>query len=58
MSYLNCPRCQLALRERDGHAGPESCPRCVGRLGVAVPLFRSRYPYYRRVVARVAGPSG
>jgi hypothetical protein len=56
MSYLNCPRCRLAVHSRADRAAPESCPRCRGRLGVSIPMFPSRYPYYRRLVTDSTPP--
>jgi hypothetical protein len=41
MPYLNCPRCELAIRLRDDAVDMRECPRCNARAGLAVPLFRS-----------------
>jgi tRNA G26 N,N-dimethylase Trm1 len=39
--YLHCPRCRLTLSCHASNSGRASCPRCLGRSGVASPLFFS-----------------
>jgi hypothetical protein len=57
MIYLNCPRCGLALRARDGSPEVRHCPRCIARTRAAVPMFRSPLPYSALVGEdRDAGP--
>lgn len=41
MPYLNCPRCQLAVRLRADAVDMQDCPRCSRRTGLAIPLFKS-----------------
>jgi len=43
MPYLNCPRCSLALRVKSDDAEPRSCPRCVGREGVPIPMYATGF---------------
>ena len=44
MSYLNCPQCGLSIRLHAGNLLLENCPRCRGRRGVAVPMYRTERP--------------
>lgn len=45
MTYLNCPRCGLSLREpRMGMESSVTCPRCAGRKKLEIPMFRSSKP--------------
>jgi hypothetical protein len=41
MSYMNCARCGLSVRLREDRLAWESCPRCLGRSGVSVPVYIS-----------------
>src|SRR5919202_5898005 len=44
MSYVNCPRCRLALRLGTDTLAPEHCPRCEAKHGVKEPLYLSALP--------------
>ena len=45
MTYLNCRRCGLSLREtRLGIAPSGSCPRCIARNKLDIPMTRSSRP--------------
>jgi hypothetical protein len=44
MSFLNCPRCGLSIRQRAGWLTIEHCPRCIARARVAVNLLSSPLP--------------
>ena len=40
--YLNCPQCALSVPERPtGQQTLVACPRCLGRTGVIVPMYRT-----------------
>jgi hypothetical protein len=39
MPYLNCPRCTLAIPVGPDDAKPRSCPRCVGRDRIPIPMY-------------------
>lgn len=39
MPYSNCPRCGLSIRRRDPSDWIRDCPRCLGRAGIAVPMY-------------------
>jgi hypothetical protein len=41
MTYLHCPRCRLAIRQRAEFLTLANCPRCLARTAIAVPLFSS-----------------
>ncbi len=41
MSYVNCPRCGLSVALRVDAVSWESCPRCLGRAGISVPMYVS-----------------
>ena len=41
MTYLHCPRCRLAIKQRVDFLTLTNCPRCLARTAIAVPLFRS-----------------
>jgi hypothetical protein len=41
MSYVNCPRCGLAVRLRAPFLAVRHCPRCVARRGIAVEMLIS-----------------
>jgi hypothetical protein len=38
VTYLNCPRCNLAVHVRAAYLAPSNCPRCIARRQVAVPM--------------------
>lgn len=54
--YLNCPDCGLSIRRAYAPAPMESCPRCLGRVGRPIPLFRTERPY-RHVAEREGSTS-
>jgi hypothetical protein len=39
MAYLNCPRCNVTIFDRNPLASPRNCPRCA-RRGSTVELER------------------
>lgn len=39
MPYLTCPRCGLTIRPRASSPLLDSCPRCLGRTGITVPMY-------------------
>jgi hypothetical protein len=40
--YLNCPQCALSVPERpSGQQTVVACPRCLGRTGAIVPMYRT-----------------
>ena len=41
MTYLNCPRCDLAVHVRAAYLAPRNCPRCIARRQVAVPMYET-----------------
>ena len=41
MSYVNCPRCGLAVQPRASFLAVRHCPRCVARRGIAVEMLTS-----------------
>jgi len=43
--YANCTHCHLSIKVRQPWAAPEECPRCIGRLRLASPMFQSPVPY-------------
>ena len=45
MTYLNCPRCHLAILERVMRLLAGDCPRCLAREGVRSLMFASPLPY-------------
>jgi hypothetical protein len=45
MTYLNCPRCGLSLRETRLDIAPSgTCPRCTARNKLDIPMTRSSHP--------------
>jgi hypothetical protein len=55
LSYLNCPRCHLAIRLRHDALTIRHCPRCVARSRMAVPMFPSPLPM-RELKSRESPP--
>jgi hypothetical protein len=41
MSYVNCPRCGLAVQLRASFLALRHCPRCVAQRGIAVEMLTS-----------------
>ena len=42
MRYAVCPRCWLRMRDPENEEeAKDNCPRCLGRLGMQVPLYRT-----------------
>ena len=42
MRYAVCPRCWLRMRDPENEDDAKAnCPRCLGRLGMEVPLYRT-----------------
>lgn len=41
MTYLQCPRCRLAIRCRAHYLMLTNCPRCLARAAVVSPLSAS-----------------
>lgn len=45
MRYAVCPRCWLRIRDpKHEEDAKDNCPRCFGRLGIEVPLYRTAGP--------------
>jgi hypothetical protein len=44
LAYLNCTRCRLSIEQDHGRPDLQDCPRCLAKLGEAIPLFRSPLP--------------
>lgn len=44
MTYLNCPRCSLTIRVRADYLAPRSCPRCIARARLAIPMYGTPHP--------------
>jgi hypothetical protein len=45
MRYAVCPRCWLKMKDPDNEEeAKDYCPRCLGRLGMQVPLYRTAGP--------------
>jgi len=44
MSFLNCPRCGLRVRQKARGSRIEHCPRCMARASIQVELFSSPLP--------------
>ena len=40
-TYLHCPRCRLAIRQRHRYLSVINCPRCLARAAIVSPLFTS-----------------
>jgi anti-sigma B factor antagonist len=38
-THLECPRCGLMIQPRAEDPAVEHCPRCLGRSGLAIPMF-------------------
>ena len=62
MTYVNCPRCRLAIRSRPSLGELELCPRCMGRTGEQIPMYTSQRrapaPANRSAAGRSGGDSG
>jgi hypothetical protein len=41
MTYVNCPRCDLAIHVRAAYLAPSNCPRCIARRQVAVRMIET-----------------
>ena len=58
VSFLNCPRCGLSIRQSGRWLTIEHCPRCIARARLAVNLFSSPLPAVERTgKARPTRPS-
>ena len=42
--YMNCPHCRLSIERNPHWLTIRHCPRCLGRNGTLVELFRSPLP--------------
>jgi hypothetical protein len=48
MRYAVCPRCWMRIRDPENpEEAKDNCPRCLGRLGMQVPLYRTAGPSRR-----------
>jgi hypothetical protein len=56
MTYLNCPRCNLAIRVRADYLAPRNCPRCIARHHVPVPMYSAPQPA-RLATGGLLGPA-
>ncbi len=58
MRYAVCPRCWLKMRDPDNQEDAKDyCPRCLGRLGMQVPLYRTAGPARQAPVPLGSDPS-
>jgi NAD-dependent SIR2 family protein deacetylase len=53
MTYLNCPRCKLAIRRPRERLRIEYCPRCMARVRMAVRLYEAPEPERPALLADV-----
>lgn len=52
MPYMSCPRCGLSIRLRAAFLTLDSCPRCIAKAGISVPMELSDGPPQQRRAER------
>jgi hypothetical protein len=53
MTYLNCPRCKLAIPRSRTRLRLEHCPRCIARARMPIRLYEAPEPERPALLADV-----